>query len=65
MNINIIKFSFLDNSSFDINNNLNGINMLEQKNDSLLKIVNFINAVSNDLNLCVEIIKMRDMNKIC
>lgn len=65
MNINNIKFSFLDNSSFDINNNLNGINMLEQKNDSLLKIVNFINAVSNDLNLCVEIIKMRDMNKIC
>lgn len=65
MNINNIKFSFLDNSSFDNNNNLNGINMLEQKNDSLLKIVNFINAVSNDLNLCVEIIKMRDMNKIC
>jgi hypothetical protein len=65
LNINNIKFSFLDNSSFDINNNLNGINMLEQKNDSLLKIVNFINAVSNDLNLCVEIIKMRDMNKIC
>ena len=65
MNINNIKFSFLDNSSFDNNNNLNGINMLEQKNDSLLKIVNFINAVSNVLNLCVEIIKMRDMNKIC
>ena len=65
MNRNNIKFSFLDNSSFDINNNLNGSNMLEPKNDSLLKIANFINAVSNDLNLCVEIIKMRDMNKIC
>ena len=65
MNINNIKFSFLDNSSFDNNNNLNGSNILEPKNDSLLKIANFINAVSNDLNLCIEIIEMRDLNKIC
>lgn len=65
MNINNINFSFLDNSSFDINNNLNGSNMMDTKNDSLLKIANFINAISNDLNLCVNIIKMRDLNKIC
>jgi hypothetical protein len=65
MNINNINFSFLDSSSLDINNNLNGSNMMDRKNDSLLKIANFINAVSNDLNLCAEIIKMRDLNKIC
>lgn len=61
MYINNINFSFLDNSSFDINNNY----MIEPKNDSLLKIAYFINAVRNDLILCVNIIKMKDLNKIC
>ena len=65
MNINNINFSFLDNSSFDINNNLNGSNILDDKNQSLLKIANFIRAVRNDLNLCSNIIKMKDLNKIC
>ena len=68
MNINNINLSILDNSSFDMNisnNNLNGININDNKNNSLLKIANFINAVNNDLNLCIKIIKLRNLNLIC
>ena len=62
---NNVNLSILDNSSFVINNSNNESNVIDDKNNNLLKIVNFINAVSNDLNLCINIIKMRKLNQIC
>lgn len=68
INMNNISLSFLDNSSFDMNNsnnNIIGCNTAENTNNSLLKIANFINAVYNDLNMCTNIIKLRKLNQIC
>ena len=68
MNINNINLSILDNSSFDMNynsSNINGSNIVDDKNNSLTKIALFINAVNNDLNLCINIIKLRKLNHIC
>ena len=48
-----------------MNNSNNASNIIDGKNNNSLKIVNFINAVSNDLNLCINIIKMRKLNQIC
>ena len=62
---NNINLSILDNSSFDINNSNNESNIIDGKNINLLKISNFINAVSNDLNLCINIIKMRKLSQFC
>ena len=65
MSFNNVNLSILDNSSFDMNNSNNASNIIDGKNNNSLKIVNFINAVSNDLNLCINIIKMRKLNQIC
>ena len=66
--INKINFSLLDNSSFEINisnNNINNSNMLEDKKNDLMKINNFICAINNDLNLCINIIKSKNISQIC
>ena len=65
MSFNNVNLSILDNSSFDMNNSNNASNIIDGKNNNSLKIMNFINAVSNDLNLCINIIKMRKLNQIC
>ncbi len=69
MNINNINFSFLDNSSFDMscnnNSNINRSNYIDDKNQSLMKIYYFINTVNNDLTLCINIIKNKDLRQIC
>ena len=65
MNFNYVNLSILDNSSFDMNNSNNVINIIDAKNNNLSKIVNFINAVSNDLIMCINIIKMRKLSQIC
>ena len=61
-NINNINFSLLDNSYFDLNNSSNINN---EKNKNLMKIGYFINAVENDLNLCIDIIKNKNLRLIC
>ena len=60
-NINDINFSLLDNSSFDLNIN----NRNNERNKNLTKIGFFINAVENDLNLCIDIIKNKNLKLIC
>ena len=60
-NINDINFSLLDNSSFDLNIN----NRNNERNNNLTKIGFFINAVENDLNLCIDIIKNKNLKLIC
>ena len=60
-NINEINFSLLDNSSFDLNIN----NRINEKNENLTKIGFFIHAVENDLNLCIDIIKNKNLRLIC
>ena len=61
LNINEINFSLLDNSSFDLNIN----NRINEKNENLTKIGFFIHAVENDLNLCIDIIKNKNLRLIC
>ena len=64
-NINNINFSLLDNSYFDLNSS-NGINKSNnEKNKNLTKIGYFIHAVENDLNLCIDIIKNKNLRLIC
>ena len=70
MNINNISFSYLDNSSFDMcnyngNGNINRSNFIDDKSQSLLKIYYFIKVVNNDLNLCINIIKNKNLRQIC
>ena len=66
-NINNTNLSSLDNSSFYLNNNNNAneSKIIDEKSNNILKIANLINAVNNDLNLCIDIIKMRKLNQIC
>ena len=64
--INNVNFSFLDNSSFDLNNNNNSLLMNNnEKNKNLIKIGNFIHAIESDLNLCIDIIKNKNLRLIC
>ena len=60
-NINNINFSLLDNSYLDLNNS----NSNNEKNKNLMKIGYFIHAVENDLNLCIDIIKNKNLRLIC
>ena len=39
--------------------------MLEDKKNDLMKINNFICAINNDLNLCINIIKSKNISQIC
>ena len=64
LDINNINFSVLDNSSFDLNNS-SIINTNNEKNKNLKKIGYFINAVENDLNACIDIIKNKNLRLIC
>ena len=64
LDINNINFSMLDNSSFDLNNS-SMINNSNEKNKNLKKIGYFIHAVENDLNICIEIIKNKNLKLIC
>ena len=64
LDINNINFSMLDNSSFDLNNS-SMINNSNEKNKNLKKIGYFILAVENDLNICIEIIKNKNLKLIC
>ena len=64
-NINNINFSLLDNSSFDINNNSFIHNSNNEKNKNLVKIGHFIHAIEKDLNLCIDIIKNKNLRLIC
>ena len=67
-NINNVTLSALDNSSFDMNSsnvNLNGSNIIGEKQKDMRKIGNFITAVYNDLCLCVDIIGSRKLSQIC
>ena len=59
VDINNINFSFLDNSSFDLNNSN------KEKSKNLKKIGHFIHAVENDLNSCIDIIKNKNLKLIC
>ena len=61
---NNINFSMLDNLSFDLNNS-SMINNSNEKNKNLKKIGYFIHAVENDLNICIEIIKNKNLKLIC
>ena len=63
-NINNINFSLLDNSSFDINNSFIH-NSNNEKNKNLTKIGHFIHAIEKDLNLCIDIIKNKNLRLIC
>ena len=63
-NINNINFSLLDNSSFDINNSFIH-NSNNEKNKNLAKIGHFIHAIEKDLNLCIDIIKNKNLRLIC
>ena len=65
VDINNINFSLLDNSSFIMNNSNTRSNFIDNKNQSLMKISSFINTVNNDLNCCIDIIKMKNLRQIC
>ena len=60
MNINNINMSFLDSSSFELNNSFSA-----EKNKNLIKIGNLIKVVENDLNMCLDIIKNKNLRLIC
>ena len=64
LDINNINFSVLDNSSFDLNNS-SVINISNEKNKNLKKIGYFIQAVENDLDICIDIIKNKNLKLIC
>ena len=64
-NINNVNFSLLDNSYFDLNNSNSINNSNNEKNKNLTKIGYFIHAVENDLNLCIDIIKNKNLRLIC
>ena len=64
LDMNNVNFSVLDNSSFDLNNN-SMINSNNEKSNNLRKIGYFIHAVENDLNLCIDIIKNKNLRLIC
>ena len=66
--LNNTNLSVLDNTSFDINNsndNMCESNILDEKQKNVCKIINFIKAVNNDLNLCINIIRMKKLHQIC
>ena len=67
-NFNNVNLSVLDNTFFDMNcsnDSIDGSNIINEKKKNLCKIANFINAVYNDLCLCVDIIKNKKLSKIC
>ena len=67
MDINNINFSLLNNSSFDMNNsnNINNSNIVDDKKNDLEKISKFIITINNDINLCINIIKNKNISQIC